>query len=325
MSEIDRLYRYRSLFTSRHAVPTQELMDTLGISIATLKRDLSKLRDRLNLQVEYDRMEGGYRLAPGHGSRELPGLWMNSQELVALATLQHLLANFVPGLMADKLAPLKQLLARLLHDADLDNAALAQRIRLVQAGQRHLPPAAFEAVALATLTRRQLHLRHFNRENAQTTERTVSPQQLVRYRDNWYLDAWCHWRHALRSFAVDAIEHCEVLPDIQAIDVPPEELHAATQSTYGIFNGPARDWAVLRFSPERARWVSGETWHPEQRAEWLPDGSYRLRVPYGDDRELVGDILRHGPSCVVEAPPQLRAVVRAALLNAVEKYADATP
>ena len=74
MSEIDRLYRYRRLFTSRHAVPTQELMDTLGISIATLKRDLAKLRERLNVQVEFDRTLGGYRLVPGQGSRELPGL-----------------------------------------------------------------------------------------------------------------------------------------------------------------------------------------------------------------------------------------------------------
>lgn len=322
MSEIDRLYRYRSLFTSRHAVPTQELMDTLGISIATLKRDLAKLRDRLNLQVEYDRLHGGYRLAAGYGSRELPGFWMNSQELVALATLQHLLANFVPGLMADKLAPLKELLARLLHDADLDNVALAQRIRLVHAGQRHLPPAAFEAVALATLTRRRLQLRHFNRETAQTTQRTVSPQQLVRYRDNWYLDAWCHWRQALRSFAVDAIEQCEVLQDEVAIDVPPEQLQSATQATYGIFSGPAKAWAVLRFSPDRARWVSGENWHPEQQAQWLPDGSYRLRIPYGDDRELVGDILRHGPACVVESPAGLRQKVRTMLERALAHYGD---
>lgn len=322
MSEIDRLYRYRRLFTSRHAVPTQELMDTLGISIATLKRDLAKLRERLNVQVEFDRSLGGYRLVPGQGSRELPGLWMNSQELVALATLQQLLAEFAPGLMADKLAPLKQLLARLLHDADLDNVALAQRIRLVQAGQRRLPPSAFEAAAFATLSRQKLRLRHFNRENAQTTERTVSPQQLVRYRDNWYLDAWCHWRNALRSFSVDALEHCELLPEEKAVDVPTEQLQAATQSTYGIFSGPTRAWAELRFSAERARWVSGETWHPEQQSEWLPDGSYRLRVPYGDDRELVGDILRHGPACVVEAPPELRQKVRNMLKEAQAQYRD---
>jgi predicted DNA-binding transcriptional regulator YafY len=37
------------------------------------------------------------------------------------------------------------------------------------------------------------------------TEREVSPQRLVHYRDNWYLDAWCHLREDVRSFSIDAI------------------------------------------------------------------------------------------------------------------------
>ena len=64
--------------------------------------------------------------------------------------------------------------------------------------------------------------------------------------------------------------------------------------------------AVLRFSAERARWVQAERRHKEQKAEWLPDGSYRLRVPYADERELLMDTLRHGRHLVVEASPSLR-------------------
>ena len=47
MKDIDRLYRYKSLLTSRHAVASEELMATLGISIATLKRDMARLREVL--------------------------------------------------------------------------------------------------------------------------------------------------------------------------------------------------------------------------------------------------------------------------------------
>ena len=55
MKDIDRLYRYKSLLASRHAVSSDELMAVLGISIATLKRDMANLRERLNIPVEYDR------------------------------------------------------------------------------------------------------------------------------------------------------------------------------------------------------------------------------------------------------------------------------
>jgi predicted DNA-binding transcriptional regulator YafY len=78
--------------------------------------------------------------------------------------------------------------------------------------------------------------------------------------------------------------------------------------------------AVLHFSAERARWVSGEVWHPEQTSTWLADGRYQLSVPYSDDRELLGDILRHGPHCVVASPPALRDKARAALAQALAGY-----
>jgi len=321
VSDLDRLYRYKSLLMSRHAVPTQELMDALGISVATLKRDIATLRERLNIPVVYDRLAGGYTLAAGHGRKELPGLWLSSSELVALATLQHLLSDFVPGVLSDKLLPLKERLAQLLHDVDLDAAGLAQRIQIVHAGQRKLPPTAFETVAAATLTRRRLRLQHFNRETGHTVERTVSPQQLVHYRDNWYLDAWCHLREAFRSFSVDALHSSDVL-DEPALDMDADALSQATKGSYGIFSGGARHTAHLKFSPQRARWVSHEVWHPDQIGHWQADGSYRLELPYGDDRELIADILRHGPECEVLAPAPLRDKVVATLKQTLRTYRD---
>ena len=317
---LQRLYRYKSLLTHRHAVPTDELMDALGVSIATLKRDLALLRDRLHIPVVYDRSLGGYRLAPNHGRQELPGLWLASEEVVALATLQQLLHGWAPGPLSAKLDPLRERLAHLLHDLDVDSERLAQRIRVVHAGQRRLPPDAFEHAATATLQRRRLHLRHHHRDTGLTTERTVSPQQLVHYRDNWYLDAWCHLRDDLRCFAVDAIVHSEVL-DEAAQEVDPATLRAATQQGYGIFSGAPKARARLRFSVQRARWVSGEQWHPEQTGRWRKDGSYELEIPYSDERELVGDILRHGAHCEVIGPPTLRRQVAALLDQARRLYA----
>jgi predicted DNA-binding transcriptional regulator YafY len=320
MREIDRLYRYKSLLTSRHAIGSDELAALLGISVPTLKRDLARLREQLKIPVVYDRHQGGYRLEPGHSGRELPGLWLSAEELVALATLQHLLTELAPGLLGQKMAPLRERLSGLLHDMDLDSLGLAQRIRVVHAGKRRLPPRAFETVVSATLKRQRLLIAHHNREKGETLERLVSPQQLVHYRDNWYLDAWCHLRDGLRSFAVDAIGRCEAQQSCAALEVEPEVLKAHTQAGYGIFSGSSQGWARLKFSPLRARWVSGEQWHPEQRSEWLPDGSYQLELPYSDDRELVGDILRQGAGCEVLAPPGLRERVAQALRDALHQY-----
>jgi len=74
-------------------------------------------------------------------------------------------------------------------------------------------------------------------------------------------------------------------------------------------------WATLRFSPERARWVAAETWHLQQRGRFEPDGRYVLELPYADPRELVMDILRHVPEVEVLGPPALQSLVREKLMS----------
>jgi predicted DNA-binding transcriptional regulator YafY len=142
---------------------------------------------------------------------------------------------------------------------------------------------------------------------------------LVHYRENWYLDAWCHLREDIRSFAVDAIQEAAVL-DKRAKSVPERELDEVLASGYGIFSGRATTWAKLRFTPERARWVAAEEWHPEQKGRVDPDGSYVLEIPFSDHRELAMDVLRHGPHVEVLEPQSLREAVQQQLAAALARY-----
>lgn len=321
MSEIARLFKYKQLLGGGRALSSRALMDALEISHATLKRDIAKLRDQFNMPVRFDRERSGYVLDDTPDQVELPGLWLDVQEIDALVTVQYLLSQLEPGLLGPKLRPLQNRLHKLLTEHGQNPAALADHVRVVHAGKRHLSPRVFEVAASATLARRRLRITHHNRSTGEHTTRDVSPQRLVHYRDNWYLDAWCHLRDDLRSFALDAVEQARPLK-AAAQEVPPRQIDDTLGGGYGIFGGEPRAWATLRFSPQRARWVRGEQWHPQQRQRAEPDGSLTLSVPYSDDRELIGDILRHGAEVQVIAPADLRAKVRKELLRAAEGYGE---
>ena len=137
----------------------------------------------------------------------------------------------------------------------------------------------------------------------------------MHYRDNWYLDGWCHLRNELRAFAVDAIRDVRVL-DRPAVDIDDADLDRELGSGYGIFSGASVRWASLVFSSERARWVANERWHPAQHGRFLDDGRYELTLPYSREPELIMDILRHGRHVTVLAPESLRAAVRQEHLDA---------
>jgi predicted DNA-binding transcriptional regulator YafY len=84
--------------------------------------------------------------------------------------------------------------------------------------------------------------------------------------------------------------------------------------------GGVTTWAVLKFSPKRSQWVEREIWHPHQKTQIDADGSLVLSLPYSDDRELVGDIMRFGPEVEVLAPQALKVKVHSTLLAAIGKF-----
>ena len=319
MSDSARLYAYKALFEAKRLVTRADMMEVAEVSLATFKRDIAKLRDQMGMPILFDKDRGGYYLDRNNLATEMPGLWFDPEELVALLTIQRLIEQLEPGLVGLKLRPLQKKLTDLLEAKGLGEAEIAKRVRMTFAGKRQLELKAFETVALATISRKQVKVTHLNRERAERVERTISPQELVHYRDNWYIDAWCHLRNGIRSFGLDAIEDVQIM-DAEAKEVDTAELRRITQGRYGIFAGQATAWAVLRFSKHRAQWVEGEQWHPQQMATREPDGSYLLKVPYSDDRELLGDILRFGADVQVLEPKELRSKVQKALLEAVGRY-----
>ena len=324
MSGMERIYQIDQVLADRKFVPRQELQERLGVSWATLKRDLNYLKDRLNAPIIFDRELGGYRFET-EGKRvgpqyELPGLWFSAEEIHALLTMQHLLSNLdTGGLLGPQIKPLLARLTGLLGTADNPAEEVQRRIRIRTVGAREFHLEHFQAVGSALLRRKRLIIRYHARGTDATTEREVSPQRLVHYRDNWYLDAWCHLRDELRAFSVDAIRHAEIL-DRRAKDVAEKRLDEVLGSSYGIFSGDVVSWATLRFTAERARWVASERWHPNQEARLLKDGSYELKVPYSDDRELIMDIMKYGSDCRVISPKALSDRVVAELDRARKNY-----
>ena len=298
----------------------RQFLDTLEVSRATFKRDMEYLRDRLNAPIAWDRELRGYRFAAsekGAGKYELPGLWFSPTEAQALLTLQALLESLQPGMLGPHLAPLKARLQALIGTGTSSPEDVAKRIRVIHLGARKSNNQYFQIVASAVLTRKRLKISYFKRMKNEVSERVVSPQRLVFYRDNWYLDAWCHLKNDLRSFALDAMRSVSMLSEA-AREVDDEKLDVVLKSGYGMHSNKKIQWAKLRFTPERARWVALEQWHPKQRSRFEADGSYVLEVPYNTDRDLLMDILKHGDQVDVLGPKELIVTMRETLARALK-------
>ena len=323
MDRFERIYQLHHILSGRRTpIANKELQERLECSEVTVKRLITVMRDHFAAPIVYDRQLNGYYYDNENGAHpyELPGLWFNAEELWGLLTCHTLLQKLSRGLFGDHIVQLQKRVEKLLA---LDQSSAGRKLESVKiltmaARQKGINPL-FNKIASALFDRQQLQLTYQARSNGETSARAVSPQTLVYYRDNWYLDAWCHTKNDLRTFAVENIKAASRLNQPAKIFTR-EQLEDYYAPAYGIFSGKAEHLAKLKFTPERARWISDEHWHSDQQGRWLEDGSYELTLPFSDHRELLMDILKHGHHVETIEPEFLREAAQQEIQAMAEIY-----
>ena len=310
----------------KHPVPREVLLNELGVSYATFKRDLDVLRDQFQAPITWlpgeAGRERGYVLNDkgwSSGKLGLPRAWFTSSEIYALLMIDTLAGHIAPGLLTEHLQPLITRITLALSAADDTPEDIRSRVQILASSARRRDAAHFENVAQATVRRSRLEILYFTQSRNERSTRTVSPQRLIHYKENWYLVAWCHKAEAPRVFALDSVESAKVLK-VPAVEADKAAIDAMVGKDFGIYSGGERKWAKLRFSALQARWVEAEVWHPEQKSTIQDDGSLVLEVPYSDQRELLLDALKFGAETEVLEPPELREEVRSRLRRALSQY-----
>lgn len=319
MERTERLYHMRQLLMTGRAITRREFMDDLEISRSTFTRDMEYLKDRLHAPIIYDRQKRGYVIDAASQSFELPGLWFNASEIYALMTMAQLLEELNPELLKPHIEPLQKQILDLLGSKDHPTKEVQKRIRMLPMASRQYNLKNFEILCIGLLSRKRLRITHYNRKRDDLTDRNISPQRMVYYRDNWYIDTWCHTRKDIRTFSVDTIEHAKLIKT-RAKEVPDTKLNEHFQSGYGIFSGKSTNVGILRFTPERARWVAREQWHPNQKSKFDEKGYYILEIPYSDHRELIMNIMQYGQEVEVLGPDSLRKYIIDSYKEALEQY-----
>ena len=322
MEKFERIRKLHQIFSDRRTpIRVQELQERLGTSRASIYRDIEFLRDFMCAPLE--NTEKGYFYDRSNNETfELPGLWMNADELNALLAVQAMLSQSQSMGLSDIFKPLSRKIDQILTASAPSKAKPAvDRLRTLPHQTRLTDDVVFRQVASAVLSRRQLSFTYSARSTMERTTREVSPQLLTYYRDAWYLDAWDVKRKGMRRFSVDRITAPKVM-DAAATEVSEDVLEKHAGNGYGIFSGTTSQIATLLFSKRAAEWVSDQFWHRDQQARLLPDGRYELKIPYGNDHELLADILSYADDVEVVGPISLREQVKTRLDLALSSYAD---
>lgn len=142
---------------------------------------------------------------------------------------------------------------------------------------------------------------------------------MVNYMGNWHLIAFCHLRGDWRDFLLGRMTKCQMeRTEFQIRDR--EEWQPFLQNTFGIYQNRASFDVVLRFTPERSRWVKEEVWHEGQSENFQEDGSLVRTIPVSHEAEIMMEVLKHGSQVEVLEPKWLRDKVVKEIKAAEKNY-----
>lgn len=319
MDKFDRLQLLqRTLRNTHRVINIDELMRMTSSSKKVIENTIEQLRSQYRMDIFHDRHRKGYRLIRDDHTVELPGLWFTVNELQALTACLHVALSLNQGMHNSSLKMIDNAVHELLASKGVDATELTRKIKYIPQGHSEIDPHVFGQVCQALINGNQLYIKYKD-YHQQLSERYTSPQQLVYYKEDWYLDAYCEERKALRTFHLSRISFAFVEDTNLATPISPEDIDQHYKQSYGLFAGPATHLAKIKFTGSAATEVASQQWHASQVGEWQ-GREYYLSVPYGQPYELIRHILQFGARAKVIEPQALKDQVVQALQQAISAY-----
>lgn len=320
MKSLDKIYRLHEILKhARSFVPKNELLENLGCSDSTLEKVIRELREVYGAPLEFDSHYSGYKYSKDGEKFELPGIWFSGDELAAWFSIHRMISDIPDGVLSSSLSQVKSRIEKIASKVSLTPTKWARAIKILPMGYRKPNDIIFRIVVEGLIRGKKVDIL-YEGIGKPPSQRVVSPIHLVRYRDNWYLDAWCHVGNGPREFDLSRIKTAK-LTNLKAQRISESQVEELTGDSYGIFTGKADKVAIIKFSNFAANIVSKENWHPRQKCEYDKDNeTCIMTIPYHDGRELVRDVLRWGELAEVMSPKELRDEIARIIGLAHEKY-----
>jgi proteasome accessory factor B len=290
------------------------LAERLEVTDKTIQRDITFMRDELNLPLEYDGQQHGYTYT--QDVSQFPVFEMGASELAGLFLARQAIESVRGTALEQTMREVFANLTRMIEGhinfswSDTDRAFSRKAPAVAKTDLK-----LFGKLAEAVLKRREVSF-HYRKLGAPRAEpRRLRPYHLGEVDHCWYLIGHDLKRDALRTFALPRMTRVKVGGDGYEI---PEDFDGTAYlgRSFGVWTNPAAPDEVQEVRIELSGYAAGmaqeRRWHPSQQVTPLNSKGTRVEVRFevGRLEDLLRWVLSWGGKAKVLDPPELKAIVR---------------
>lgn len=309
MSLLERIYYFHDELKNNRYPNSRRISSQFEVSLATARRDIAYLRDRLLAPIDFDQNKNGFFYTDQDFS--LP--YENSPRIISLLAM---LNKFAQEAGLGELPEVKQLTSRIATLLDPDLAKVIDNVYYEWIEIETIDPSTFQVILEALIQLRSLCLQ-YRSIKSKSSSRKVDPLRLINYQGRWYLLGFCHLRGDNRLFHLSRISQV----DLSSKMTPPktDDTTDYIEDAFGIFKGKTVYQAEILFTGTAAELVRHQHWHRKQQITPTEDGIL-LTVPVSDDREILMKILQYGKMAEVIGPEGLKERIKEELEGMRQLY-----
>src|SRR5579871_2408889 len=211
MSQTERLYWIDAQIRDGRYPNAQSVSRQFEVTLRTAFADRDYLLHRLGAPLKTDRRRGGWYYATP--TFFLPFLALSEREASVLRRSLLAAREYLGPTDADAVS---QVAERLNPYISRSLPTGHEQIRGSMRLSRLLSPELVAACDRAVTRRQRLEIRYYSARRGEVKDRIVHPYELLLWRGEPHLIAYCEWRQAVRQFFLGRIQQWRILGDEQA-------------------------------------------------------------------------------------------------------------
>lgn len=311
----------RTLCARPGGVTVRELVQELGVSEKTVRRDLETFR-KVGFPLQEQVGEHGckwWRIEP---CADQPGLSFAFDEAVALHLGRRLLDPLAGTVFWDAAQRAFRKLQTVLSPQAMryvDKFASVFHRTRVGASDYSEKGELIDQLMMAIEDRHSIHITYHSLQATEPTTYDVYPLGMIYHRGSLYLVGWAPRRDRVQHWKVDRIEDVYV-ENLHFAQPDAFDLQEHLAKSFGVFHGQGDVCVKVRFSSAAARYVEEGCWHPSQRLTRQKDGSLVAEFRLSTTEEIKRWILSFGEEAEVLEPEGLREEMARELHTLLRRY-----
>jgi predicted DNA-binding transcriptional regulator YafY len=318
LGALDRMVKIHEELRRGAATNCTKIGQALEVSRKTVVRDITYMRDRLNLPVEFDPKHNTYRYTEPVAA--FPTVNVTEGEVFALLVARKALEQYRGTPFHGQLAASFEKLSSGLKDTvSFSPTNDLQSVSFKHVGLGKSDADVFNGITRGIKQGLEVEFDYRKPGALKAARRRVQPYHLSHRENLWYLVGFDVERDAVRTFALPRTTNVSVtdLPFERPADFSPEKFFS---TALGVLGGERNYRIVIHFSAAAADRIREREWHDSQKLRDLRDGGLELTLQLGALPEIERWILTWGADAEVIQPKELRTRVKETAAAMVKKY-----